>query len=213
MPASRVVWIGETKTPLLASISRKYTTTCVRSGKQALDALHEHATACVVLDGASLNTTGDRIILALRRDFPQVRVLLIWRDNDADTHADTVVVPTISSRVLLREMENLIINDTTDCVVCGVFRLDSARGILHTPTLRIRLNPKQCKLLTLFFTHPNAVIKRSTLMHDVWETDYMGDTRTLDVHIRWVRTALADPTPQSLTISTIRGVGYRLDVP
>ena len=60
--------------------------------------------------------------------------------------------------------------------------------------------------------HPNEVRTRRELMRNVWQTDYVGDTRTLDVHIRWVREAIeVDPgAPERLL--TVRGVGYVLRV-
>jgi DNA-binding response OmpR family regulator len=53
------------------------------------------------------------------------------------------------------------------------------------------------------------VLSRGTIMKEVWETDYLGDTRTLDVHIRWVREKLEDNPSRPQYIITVRGVGYR----
>jgi DNA-binding response OmpR family regulator len=53
------------------------------------------------------------------------------------------------------------------------------------------------------------VLNRGTIMKEVWETDYLGDTRTLDVHIRWVREKLEDNPSRPQYIITVRGVGYR----
>jgi DNA-binding response OmpR family regulator len=68
------------------------------------------------------------------------------------------------------------------------------------------------ELLKVLIEHRGEVIERKTLFSQVWETNYTDDTRTLDVHVSWLRQAIeADPdAPQFLT--TIRGVGYRLDV-
>ncbi|MBZ0290929.1 MAG: helix-turn-helix domain-containing protein, partial [Anaerolineae bacterium] len=51
------------------------------------------------------------------------------------------------------------------------------------------------------------------LMEQVWNTAYMGDTRTLDVHIRWIREAIEENPSKPRYLKTVRGVGYRLDVP
>ncbi len=57
------------------------------------------------------------------------------------------------------------------------------------------LTPKQCHLLAIFMQRPNQVISREDLMKEIWDTHYLGDTRTLDVHIRWLREKIeADPT-------------------
>ena len=58
-------------------------------------------------------------------------------------------------------------------------------------------------------SHPNEVLSRRYLMKHGWNTDYLGDTRTLDVHIRWVREAIEDNPSKPRYVRTVRGVGYR----
>jgi DNA-binding response OmpR family regulator len=59
--------------------------------------------------------------------------------------------------------------------------------------------------------HPGKVLTRSFLMREVWETDFTGDTRTLDVHICWLRRKLGESADEPHHIQTIRGVGYLFD--
>jgi DNA-binding response OmpR family regulator len=70
------------------------------------------------------------------------------------------------------------------------------------------LTPKEFKLLHLLVEHRNEILSRKQIMQEVWETDYMGDTRTLDVHIRWLREKLEDNPSRPRQLVTIRGVGY-----
>jgi two-component system phosphate regulon response regulator PhoB len=63
--------------------------------------------------------------------------------------------------------------------------------------------------LYLLTSHPNQVLSRKTIMQEVWETDYLGDTRTLDVHIRWLREKIEDNPSRPQRLITIRGTGYR----
>ena len=72
------------------------------------------------------------------------------------------------------------------------------------------LTPKEMKLLLLLVNHRDEVLSRKLIMQQVWETDYMGDTRTLDVHIRWLREKIEVNPSRPLQLHTIRGVGYRL---
>jgi len=74
------------------------------------------------------------------------------------------------------------------------------------------LNAKQSKLLEIFMRQPNEVITRRQLMKAVWNTDYMGDTRTLDVHIRWLRQIIEADAGKPRRLVTVRSVGYRLKV-
>lgn len=72
------------------------------------------------------------------------------------------------------------------------------------------LTPKQFKLLRLFMSRPGQVFTRKQIMKEVWDTDYTGDTRTLDVHIHWVREKLRDVPGPPRYLQTVRRVGYRL---
>ena len=82
------------------------------------------------------------------------------------------------------------------------------QGITHD------LTPKLLALLTLLVQHHGQVISRKKIMQQVWDTDFMGDTRTLDVHTRWIREMIEDEPGKPQHLITLRGVGYhfKLDV-
>jgi DNA-binding response OmpR family regulator len=75
-----------------------------------------------------------------------------------------------------------------------------------------RLTPRLVTLLKTLLEKHGEVVERETLFKKVWETNYTGDTRTLDVHISWLRGALELDPENPKFLKTIRGVGYRLDV-
>ncbi len=75
------------------------------------------------------------------------------------------------------------------------------------------LTPKEFKLLQLLIESSNQILSRKTIMQQVWETDYMGDTRTLDVHIRWLREKIEENPGRPERLVTVRGVGYRFVAP
>jgi DNA-binding response OmpR family regulator len=77
---------------------------------------------------------------------------------------------------------------------------------------RKSLSPKLFDLLYEFMTHPGQVLTRKQIMKMVWDTDYMGDTRTLYVHIRWLREIIEDNPSTPVYLRTVRGVGYRFDL-
>lgn len=87
--------------------------------------------------------------------------------------------------------------------------LDLETRQLHVSDKTFALTPKQFKLLRLFMSHPGQILTRKQLMKEVWDTDYTGDTRTLDVHIHWVREKLGDVPGQPKYLQTVRHVGYR----
>lgn len=72
------------------------------------------------------------------------------------------------------------------------------------------LTPKECRLLETFLTHQGQVLTRQFLMREVWHTDFVDDTRTLEVHVHWIRRKIEEGRhgPSSGTIHTVRGVGY-----
>lgn len=70
------------------------------------------------------------------------------------------------------------------------------------------LTPKELRLLQLLMEHPDEVVPRRRIMNEVWETDYLGDTRTLEVHIRWLRKKMEEDPTKPIHIVTVRGTGY-----
>jgi DNA-binding response OmpR family regulator len=91
----------------------------------------------------------------------------------------------------------------------GKLILDMQRKELLREAEVQHLTPKLFQLLNLLMSHADQTVSRKQIMKEVWQTDYLGDTRTLDVHIRWIRERIeADPSrPKHLC--TVRGTGYR----
>ncbi len=95
----------------------------------------------------------------------------------------------------------------------GEVRVDSDRHRVFVRGQEVHLRRKEFELLALLIENPGRVLTRDTLIDRVWGTDYVGDTKTLDVHIKRLRTHVErDPSAPSI-ITTVRGVGYRFEVP
>jgi DNA-binding response OmpR family regulator len=77
----------------------------------------------------------------------------------------------------------------------------------------LSLAPKEFRLLSTFMQHSGEVLPRSFLIREIWKTDYLGDTRMLDVHIRWLRQKIEDNPSAPAYLRTVRGVGYRFEPP
>ena len=86
--------------------------------------------------------------------------------------------------------------------------LDETEHTVTVDGVRAVLTYKEFELLRLFLSHPGTAFSRDQLMADVWGTDYCGETRTVDMHIRTLRQKLG---PYGARIETVRGVGYRLE--
>jgi len=98
-----------------------------------------------------------------------------------------------------------------------VVKVDGLTLDLTTSTLKkngdeIHLTPKETKLMVLLMQNVGKVVSRSEMMQEVWNTEYLGDTRTLDVHICWLRQKIEDNPRIPEMILTRRGQGYELRV-
>jgi DNA-binding response OmpR family regulator len=85
----------------------------------------------------------------------------------------------------------------------------------HTATVRgsaLSLTPKEFDLLAFLLKNQGLVFSREQLLEKVWGYDYAGDTRTVDVHVRWLREKIEDDPGKPGRLVTVRGVGYRLEV-
>lgn len=84
----------------------------------------------------------------------------------------------------------------------------AARTVLDTGKV-VELNPKEFDLLVYFSRHPGVVLSRDALLREVWGYEYRVDTRTVDVHVRWLRTKLEENPAMPRRLLTVRGSGYR----
>jgi DNA-binding response OmpR family regulator len=92
----------------------------------------------------------------------------------------------------------------------GPLVLDTETRTLRRDERLYHLTPKEAQLLAMFLAHPGQVLTRQFLMKEVWQTDYMEDMRTLEVHVHWLRQKLQGDPAQPSVIRTVRGVGYIL---
>lgn len=97
------------------------------------------------------------------------------------------------------------------CIKDWTLDLDSRQVITSNGVQK--LTPMLCRLLEVFMRNPEKVLTRKFLMKEVWETDYLGDTRTLQVHICWLRKKIEEDPDHRCYLRTVRGVGYRFSLP
>jgi DNA-binding response OmpR family regulator len=95
----------------------------------------------------------------------------------------------------------------------GPIRLNVATRTVFTPNGQHHMTPKQCALLQYLMARHNQIVKRSEIMRLIWETTYLDDTRTLDVHVRWLRECIEPDPSNPIYLLTVRGSGYQLQLP
>lgn len=93
-------------------------------------------------------------------------------------------------------------------LIAGPLRIDQAGRRVNCRGQDLELQPKQFDLLTYLVRNRGTVLTRDQLLHNVWGYDYVGDTRTVDVHVRWLREKLEEEPANPKLIQTVRGVGY-----
>ena len=96
-----------------------------------------------------------------------------------------------------------------DIISIGDIKIDLERRQIFKHQQELALRFKEFELLSLLITRAGEVISRAEIFDKIWGTDWLGDMRTLDVHIRWLREKLEDDPGNPLYIQTVRGVGYR----
>lgn len=187
----------------------------VSSGNEALRLLGQKDTFdVVVVNAASLRTSGKRICQALRDGARNLPIVLILspQHEAAKSDADVVLTLPFTAQKLTNRIRHLLPCDGAAVLHVGPIRLDVENRLVRVPGKKARLTPRLVRLLKILMEHNGEVVNRKDLFSQVWETDYTDDTRTLDVHISWLREAIeADPKKPRL-LKTVRGVGYRLDL-
>jgi DNA-binding response OmpR family regulator len=118
-----------------------------------------------------------------------------------------------TSRKVTNRVAKLLSCRTGIMLAAGALTLNlEARCVSRGDSIH-RLTPRQARLLEVFMRHTGQTLTRKFLMETVWETNYMGDTRTLDVHVRWIRERIEQDPSSPKYLRTVRGIGYRFGVP
>jgi DNA-binding response OmpR family regulator len=178
------------------------------------DLAQQNPCQVVVLDAASLRTPGDRMCVELRQRLGKTPIVHIHPGpkNGSQSVADVILYQPLTPRRLLNTVDRLLQSQDEEILSYGGFAVNLGRRVLIVNGQETQLTPKQSMLIEMFLRHPGEVLDRKTLMEKVWQTNYMGDTRTLDVHIRWIREAIEKDPGKPQYLRTVRGVGYCLEI-
>ena len=184
------------------------------TGINALNWALQHAPNLIVFDASSMRSSGSRSCRRLRRalgDVPIIHCRAEGEGEDLETEADVYLEHPFTPRKLLNRVRALLPADglQEEVVRCGCITIyRDKRSVEVNGQGEQPLTPKQAQLLEEFVRYPNQIISRKQLMQNVWSTDYIGDTHTLDVHIRWVREIIEENPAKPQLLRTVRGKGY-----
>jgi DNA-binding response OmpR family regulator len=198
-------------------LTRKgYEVKSVSSGKAALAQLDGEHPHVVVVDAESMRANGKGIVRTLHRAAPDLPVIFIIGNDYGDSasvEADCILIQPFTLQKLLNRIRPLLPADEKSLLKVGPLALDIDHRWVRCDGRKTSLTPRLVVLMRLLMERPGEVLKREDLFSEVWETAYTDDTRTLDVHISWLRQAVEEDPRHPRYIKTVRGVGYRLEIP
>ena len=185
-----------------------------QSGGEATKRLEKTAPHLALVNAASLRSSGVRICQSLHeKDSKLPIILIVASDADVDKSvADSILTLPFTAQKLVNRIKPLLPGDGKNVVHVGPIRLDLEHRRVKCLGKNTKLTPRLIRLLRILLDNHGQVVERESLFKRVWETNYTGDTRTLDVHISWLRDAIEIDPKIPRFLKTIRGVGYRLDV-
>jgi two-component system, OmpR family, response regulator RegX3 len=196
--------------------------TWVNDGAGAIPAWERLRPDVVLLDVMLPNVSGTDICRTLRSRSDVPIIMLTARDQEVDRvvglelGADDYVTKPFSTRELVARIRAVLrrapIVDLMDAeapVEAAGVRVDRGRHEVEVDGELVDLPPKEFELLAVLVESAGRVLTRAQLIDEVWGMDYVGDTKTLDVHIRRLRTRIESDPHDPKRILTVRGVGYR----
>jgi DNA-binding response OmpR family regulator len=203
-------------------------------GPAALESVHANPPDIIILDVMLPGLDGFEVCRLLRRESTVPIIMLTARTDEVDRvvgleiGADDYVTKPFSTRELLARIKALLRRQQmvqqppaaqSEVVHLGALVVDLAERRALCCGQELRLKPRVFDLLAFLVQHPNRVFTREQLLQRVWGYEYTGGTRTVDVHVRWLRAVLAQhgchpaQSGRLPQIETVRGVGYRLSMP
>jgi len=199
--------------PLLSSMERAgYTPLVGGTNIKKLRHLLRESPDVIVLDWDSLDKAGEKVYKFISRKAVVIPLVVVLpsEGNPLRVEADAYIKPPLTWRKLSYRLKRLP-SHKRFLEVKGL-KLDLARRVLFKKGREYRLTPKLCRLLEVFMRNRGQVLTRGFLMKVVWDTDFLDDTRTLDVHIHWLRRVIEENPHSPVYLRTVRKVGYRFEV-
>ncbi len=199
-------------------------------GPSALDVARQERPDLILLDLMLPGIDGVEVCRILRQEMAVPILMLTARDEEVDrvvgleVGADDYVTKPFSMRELMARVkallrrERLIREELSAAAVgqeerltFGDLRIDTARREVTLAGETLHLKPREYELLVFLARHRGMVLSRDLILERVWGWDYDGGSRTVDVHVHWLRERI-EPDPKNPTrILTVRGFGYRFE--
>jgi DNA-binding response OmpR family regulator len=207
-----------------------YITEAVGDGKSAIDTARLIKPDLIVLDLMLPVYDGFEVCRILRQEMNVPIIMLTARDDEIDRviglelGADDYLTKPFSMREFLarvkahlrrvrmvREEKQTVESNVVDILEFDNLKIDLTRHEVFLDRQLINIKPKEYELLVFLVQHRRQVLSRDFILQRVWDWDFSGGSRTVDVHIRWLREKIEVDPANPLRIVTVRGVGYRFE--
>ena len=213
-------------------IKQGYESVAVGDCPSALEASRRLKPDLILLDIMLPGMDGFEVCRILRNEISTPILMLTARDDEIDrvvgleVGADDYLTKPFSMRELIARVKAMlrrvrIIRDELSATQneiseklthdFGNLRIDIGRREVRVDNRIVNLKPKEYELLNYLIKHKNQVLSRDQILESVWGWDYVGDSRTVDVHVRWLREKIELDPANPRRIITARGAGYRFE--
>jgi two-component system OmpR family response regulator len=201
-----------------------YTIVTAADGAEALEVAPHENPDLIVLDVMLPKMSGFEVCRILRQEMTVPILMLTAKDEEVDKivgleiGADDYMTKPFSMRELLarigamlRRADMAVQPSVTESLKIGELEIDVARHQVSFQGSPLELTPKEYELLLFLARNKGLVFSREQLLDKVWGYDYAGETRTVDVHMRWLRQKVETDPAHPKHLLTVRGAGYKLE--
>ncbi|MEO0060800.1 MAG: hypothetical protein RL343_418 [Actinomycetota bacterium] len=194
-------------------------------GSQAIEIFDKGNVDLVLLDLMLPGISGNEVCRLIRQTSQVPIIMLTAKDSEIDKvvgleiGADDYVTKPYSTRELLARMKAVLrrhtdavpVSETPGIIEVGSVRMDIDRHIVEVHGEKVSMPLKEFELLELLLENANRVLTRGQIIDRVWGSNYFGDTKTLDVHIKRIRSKIEDDPARPVHLLTVRGLGYKFE--
>ena len=230
--SEQVVLVVEDEENLLKAIKYNlekdgYKVQSAMDGEQGLELARRLEPSMIILDIMLPKLDGIEVCRILRRESNVPILMLTAKSEEIDRvvglelGADDYVTKPFSMRELLARTKAILrryslsasdnAKDSGKVLKAGKLEVNISKHVVTLDSETLELKPREFDLLALLVENAGRALTRDQILESIWGRDYYGDTRTVDVHIRWLREKVEGDPGSPKRIITIRGVGYRFD--
>jgi two-component system, OmpR family, response regulator RegX3 len=200
-----------------------YETAVAADGRSALAQFDRAGADLVLLDLMLPGLPGTEVCREIRQRSSVPIIMLTAKDTEVDIvvglelGADDYVTKPYSTRELLARVRAVlrrrtdVLEEDDSVLESGPVRMDVERHTVSVSGAEVAMPLKEFELLELLLRNAGRVLTRGQLIDRVWGADYFGDTKTLDVHVKRIRSKIEDDPSNPRLLVTVRGLGYRFE--